>query len=103
MMPKTGRRIIVVDSQTYYWRIRRKPTYSQGAFASELTFSVQHYTGGAVLRVKTSGPRPDNWLQKAGIAVTPATVAAAIKQAFVLGWCADEAGPVFELTLSSSD
>lgn len=101
MIPKTGSRTIVVDHQKYHWRVRKKPTYSQGAFATELTFSVQHTNGGAVLRVKTHGPRPDNWLQKVGVVVTPVIVEAAIRQAYEQGWCADKAGPVFELTLSS--
>jgi len=99
-MPKTGCRIVVVDNQKYRWRIRRKPTYCQAAFACPLTFSIQHSDGGSLLLVEAEGPRPDNWVEKPSVVVTPAIVAAAIRQARTCGWRAGEVGPMFELKLN---
>jgi hypothetical protein len=99
-MRKIGSRALVVDGQRYRWRVRRSPTYVQGAYAAALTFSVQREDGGSVLRVVADGPRPDNWLERPGAIITPAVVAGAIRRARACGWRAGEVGPVFELALA---
>src|SRR4051794_28118986 len=85
-MRKIGSRRVEVDGQTYLWRVRRSPTYAQAAFATALTFTVQHAGGGSVLVVTCDRPRPDNWLGRPGVIVTPAIVAACIREA-TAGWC----------------
>jgi hypothetical protein len=85
-MPKVGSRHITVDGERYRWRIRSSPTYEQGAYASALTFSVQHEGGDSVWLVGAGGPRPDNWLRYHGAVITPAIVAAAIRKAIASGW-----------------
>jgi hypothetical protein len=100
-MRKAGSGSLVVDGQWYRWRVRRSPTYAQGAYATALTFSVQREDGGAVLLVVANGPRPDNWLGRSGAIITPAVVAGAIRRALAAGWRAEESGPAFELVLTA--
>lgn len=98
---KVGSRLLVLDGVQYRWRVRRSPTYSQAAYATALTFSVQREDGGALLLVVGNAPRPDNWLDLPGAIVTPAVVAAAIRQALAGGWRAGEKGAPFTLTLGA--
>jgi hypothetical protein len=99
-MRKAGSRPLVVDGQRYRWRVRRSPTYSQGAYATALTFSVEREDGSSVLLVRTAGPRPDNWLNRPGSLVTPAVVADAIRAALGAGWRPMEPGPAFEFAVA---
>jgi hypothetical protein len=99
-MRKVGSRALMVDGQRYRWRVRRRPTYTQGAYGDPLTFSVQREDGGSVLWVVADGPRPDNWLARPGALITPAVVAKAIRRALVAGWRAGAAGAMFELAMA---
>jgi hypothetical protein len=56
-MRNVGSRPLVVDGRRYRWRVRRSPTFIQGAFATALTFSVQREDGGSVL---LPGVAPDD-------------------------------------------
>ena len=95
-LPNKGSRRIVVDDIAYRWRVRHKPTYGQGAFASELQFAVQRESfGRCTLSVILDQPRPDNWLGKPGAVVTPALV---LQQ----GWQASSAGSAFVLRLAAN-
>ena len=101
-LPSKGSRRIVVDDIAYRWRVRHKPTYGQGAFASELQFAVQRESfGRCTLSVILDQPRPDNWLNKPGAVVTPALVAQAVRQALQQGWQASSAGSAFVLQLAA--
>lgn len=97
---KAGSRPIVVDGQRYRWRVRRSPTYMQGAYAAALTFSVQREDGGSYLLVTASGPRPDNWLGRPGAVITPAAVAGVVRRALASGWQAGPGGRPFKLALA---
>jgi hypothetical protein len=99
-MRKTGSRVVVVNGQRYRWRVRRSPTYMQGAYATALTFSVQREDGGSVLMIVADGPRPDNWLGRTGAVITPAVVADAIGRALAAGWQTGPGGKPFELALA---
>jgi hypothetical protein len=95
---KKGTRGINVDGEEYRWRIRKKPTYDQGAFATAMTFAVEHSDAeGSTLIVTTTVPRPDNWLLKRSASVTPARVADAIRQALRCGWSPGVSGTPFIL------
>lgn len=103
-LPSKGSRRIVVDDIAYRWRVRHKPTYGQGAFASELQFAVQRESfGRCTLSVILDQPRPDNWLNKPGAVVTPALVAQAVRQALQQGWQASSAGSAFVLRLAADN
>ena len=97
-MRKTGSRPVVVDGRAYRWKVRRTPTYDQGAYASAMTITVQAVAGGAALTVYPGGPRPDHWLNLSGgpgVAVTPAYVADAVRRAIAQGWRPGQNGPPF--------
>src|SRR4051812_23323582 len=99
-MRKAGSRRVVVDGQTYLWRVRRSPTYSQANCWSPQQFTVQHAGGGAALVVVCRGPRQDNWFGRPGVVVTPRTVADSVRRAAAAGWRADGPDPTFTLVLS---
>jgi len=97
-LSKKGTRRINVDGEEYRWRIRQKPTYDQGAFATPMTFAVEHSGSAAsTLIVTTTVPRPDNWLLKPSASVTPARVADAVRQALRSGWSPAQPGSPFML------
>jgi hypothetical protein len=98
-MRKIGSRRIAVNGHFFLWRIRRTPTYCQGAFASVLCFAVEHIESGAVLSVVSDGPRPDNWLGIKGTIVTPKMVADCIQQAITSGWNPTESRKPYRLDL----
>ncbi|GGV19794.1 hypothetical protein GCM10010293_15150 [Streptomyces griseoflavus] len=59
---RKGSRRIVVDGTAYRWRLRGRPTYSQGLARSPCTFAVERAdTRGATLLVTTDQPHPSNW------------------------------------------
>jgi hypothetical protein len=100
---KTGSRRIVVDGIEYRWRVRRKSTYIQAAFACSFVVSVQvAEASGQVLHV-TAGARPDNWTQTPGEVVTPAPLAATIRAALKAGWKPAEPGSAFYFALTSEE
>ena len=98
-MRKTGSRRIAVNGHSFLWRIRRSPTYCQGAFASALCFAVEHIESGAVLTVVSDRPRPDNWLGVKGTIVTPKMVADCIREAISFGWNPTESRKPYRLDL----
>ena len=70
-LPVKGRRTILVDGTRFVWYVRRSPTYSQAIGASTMTLAVQKESGGQVLHVILTVPRPDNWLDSRDHSVTP--------------------------------
>ena len=98
-----GSRRITVDSASYRWSVRPRPTYAQALLESCLSFAVDMEGGGqTTLLVKTDTPRPDNWLGSLGNvsrAITPSVVERAIRQALVTGWQPGQCGSAFELTI----
>ena len=103
-IPQKGSRTIIVDGMRYLWRIRRKPTYCEGAFADPFSVAVQRedLPSGSVLLLATSFPRPDNWLGRAFQVVTPAMVAVSIKRALADGWRPERRGPCFKHPLCAN-
>ena len=87
-IPTRGRRFVRVGDVDYVWRIRKKPTYLQGAFHSSMTLAVQPYGVDArnVLVVNLRISRPDNWISPHQTAVTPSTVREMIVGALAIGW-----------------
>jgi hypothetical protein len=87
-IPKKGRRIVRVGDAEYAWRIRRKPTYLQGALQTPMTLAVQpcDLDARSVLVVSLSVSRPDNWISPHQTAVKPAMVREMISGAIASGW-----------------
>lgn len=95
-LARKGSRRIVVDGTVYRWRIRHKPSYSQGLTWEPLTYAVEQVdTAGTVLVVKTSQPHPSNWIGAPAVAVTPADVADGIRTALARGWSPGSPGKPF--------
>ncbi len=92
-----------MDGRSYRWRVRPDPTDTEGAHAGALTFTVHAEDGGSVLMVEPGGPRPDNWLGRRGVVVTPAVAAAAVRRAIAAGWQPGELGSAFSLRYDPDD
>ncbi|MEV4567014.1 hypothetical protein AB0K12_24875 [Nonomuraea sp. NPDC049419] len=103
-MPKKGSRRITVGGGSYRWRVRRKPSYSQGNGWTPLTFAVERAEEpGNVLVVSLPCARPDNWLGHRTIPVTPALVAACVRRALERGWDPGRSGSAVTLEVSEDD
>nr|WP_079034066.1 MULTISPECIES: hypothetical protein [unclassified Streptomyces] len=99
---RKGSRRIVIDGTAYRWRLRGRPTYSQGLGWSPCTFAVGHAdTAGMTLVVTTDQPHPSNWLDHEARPVLPSAVAAAVRLALRAGWAPTEPGPPFHLDRSA--
>lgn len=100
---RKGSRQIVVDGDTYRWRIRPKSTYCQGNGWTPLTFAVEKAEApGTTLVVRTGRPHPGNWLGRPTAPVRPADVAKAIQLARIRGWEPLADGAPFILDLSTT-
>jgi hypothetical protein len=83
---KKGSRPIVVDGETYRWRIRRRPTHDQSNWTA-LVVAVQHTAGnGSNLIIHMPFARPDNYTGMPSGIVTPAVAARCIRDALGQGW-----------------
>ncbi|WP_078869061.1 hypothetical protein [Streptomyces sp. NRRL B-1347] len=99
---RKGARRIMVDGTAYRWRLRHRPTYSQGVAWSPCTFAVEHAdTPGTTLLVATHQPHPSNWIGHEAKPVLPSDVAQAIERALHEGWTPTASGPPFRLDLST--
>ncbi|MGC4117768.1 MAG: hypothetical protein QM765_25075 [Myxococcales bacterium] len=87
-LPSKGSRRVRVGAAEYRWRIRKRPTYHQGAFEGPMVLAVQSCAEGAhsVLVVNLRVSRPDNWLSPHQTAVTPKVVREIVTAAHVAGW-----------------
>ncbi|WP_027015943.1 hypothetical protein [Comamonas composti] len=102
-LPRKGRRRIVVDGSAYLWRIRQRPTYTQGLASAGLSFAVQQESSPAcTLLVSLQTPRPDNWMGLEGAIVTSALVARTIRLALAQGWRPERSGSALCLQLDDS-
>jgi hypothetical protein len=104
-IPRKGSRIVTVHGLQYRWRIRHKPTYCEGAFASHFSVAVERVdeTSRCVLLLKTQVPRPDNWLGQASVSVKPNMIAESIKGALAHGWQPENCGAAFEYPLATKE
>lgn len=102
-LTRKGSRLIVVDGDTYRWRIRHKPSYCQGNGWTPLTFAVEDATApGTTLVVRTNQPHPGNWMQLPTKPVLPSDVAYAIRTARAQGWSPRTNGSPFLLELADA-
>jgi hypothetical protein len=98
---RKGSRQIVVDGITYRWRVRRKPTYSQGNGWTPLTFAVEDATApGTTLVARTGRAHTRNWRGLPTKPVAPADVVLAIRTARSQGWTPAASGLPFLLELA---
>ncbi|KAF5994572.1 hypothetical protein ACIQWL_18120 [Streptomyces mirabilis] len=99
---RKGSRRIVVDGRAYRWRLRGRPTYSEGLAWSPCTFAVEHADNpGTTLVVTTNQPHPSNWIGREAEPVLPSGVAAAVRLALRAGWTPTAPGSAFRLDQSA--
>jgi hypothetical protein len=99
---KKGSRYLDIDGITYRWRLRGRPTYSQGNCWGNMTFAVElAEEPGATLVVDTGRPHTANWLNAPTGAVLPTEVARAVRKALAMGWRPGHRGSAFKLDLSA--
>ncbi|WP_173127558.1 hypothetical protein [Kibdelosporangium persicum] len=98
---KKGSRYLDVDGVTYRWRLRGRPTYSQGNVWGPLRFAVElAEQPGATLVVTTNQPHPSNWMGAPARPVLPSHVARAVRTALAEGWQPASPGKPFPLDQS---
>ncbi len=87
-LPKKGSRVIEIESGSYRWLIRKKPTYAQGIAHGTLMVAIEDTRDDArgVLLVDTQIFRPDNWVKPNQTAVTPSVIRKMIQGAIKEGW-----------------
>ncbi len=86
-LAKRGSRRIVVDGVSYRWRLRKRPTPDQRTGRTPLIVAVAADIGeGPALIVRLHRLHPANQIGHRSRAVTPAQVAAAIRQGLAEGW-----------------
>jgi hypothetical protein len=87
-LPRKGSRLVRVGEYEYAWRIRKKPTYMQGAFQAPMRVAVQRSNppSHGVLVVDLVVSRPDNWISPHQTSVTPALIRDIIARAIATGW-----------------
>jgi hypothetical protein len=62
-MLKKGSRLLIVDGIEYRWRVRNKPTYSQGLTSSPLILAIEQASNpGAKLVAELPSAHPSNWM-----------------------------------------
>jgi hypothetical protein len=98
-IPRKGSRRITVDGQTYLWRVRGKPTYSQALAWTPLMVGVeQEGVRGSTLIIRLDAAHPSNWVNAPRKAVTPGVVEAHIRTALKQGWEPTARGAQFCIT-----
>jgi hypothetical protein len=100
---KKGSCAVVVDGDSYRWRVRHKPSYCQANGWTPQTFAVEDAaTPGTTLVVRTGQPHTGNWLGLPTAPVLPADVAKAIQLAQLRAWAPTATGSPFILNLSDT-
>lgn len=97
-IPRTGARTVSQGEHRYRWYVRRKPTYSQGAFSAAMKVAIERIgvDHGTVLLVDLRVSRPDDWIDPHQTALTPAIVRKIIASALDAGWLPAGKGSAFE-------
>lgn len=101
---KKGSRRITVDGIEYRWRIRRKPSYTQGLCWAPMTYAVEAVSGSqsdTILIVTSGQAHPSNWVGVETEPIRPAHVAASIREARGQGWDPTRGGSSFRLDRST--
>jgi hypothetical protein len=99
---KKGSRYLDIDGTTYRWRLRGRPTYSQGIGESPMTFAVELAENpGSTLVVTTNQPHTANWFRAPANPILPSHVAHAVHIAIAQGWRPEQRGSAFQLDQSA--
>ena len=103
-IPRRGSRRIVVDEESYRWRLRRRPTLAQRQGNTPLLIAIAaEESEGPAMVVRLQARHPRNRVAFFSEAVTPAAVARYIREGLAAGWAPRQRGPLFTLEPASSD
>ncbi|MBX3184635.1 MAG: hypothetical protein KF915_18545 [Polyangiaceae bacterium] len=106
-IPRKGSRTLTHAGHHYRWYVRRKPTYTQGAFKAPMTVAIERVADapGTILLVDLIVSRPDNWLTPHQTALKPATIRAIIQAALEGDWDPETQGNAhpFEYSLITDE
>jgi hypothetical protein len=95
---KKGSRKIIVDSTSYRWNIRRKPTHRQGDYSSCVTAAVELLENpGATLSIEFFWNQYNNY-DGTQFPVTPKDIELSIREALSKGWQPEKPGSTFHCT-----
>ena len=87
-----------MDGESFRWRVRSRPTYDQAVFEGSMTVAIELASPpGCPLVVDLPRSHPGNWLGDSSPPVTPAEVAALVRQGLRAGWQPTESGSAFKL------
>lgn len=99
---KKGSRILDIDGVEYRWRLRGRPTNSQGNACVPMYFAAElAEEPGSTLVVRTSHTHPGNWVGAPATPILPGEVAKAVRAALAGGWRPAQRGKQFLLDLSA--
>ncbi len=97
-IPKKGARVIMIDGIKYRWRVRNRPTYSQGLLQSGVVLAVEVAENqGSTLIVELSQWHKSNWLNAESEPILPSVVETSIRRALFEGWQSTLNGKQFHL------
>jgi hypothetical protein len=96
-IPKRGSRRIEVDGEAFLWRVRKRPTADQRSGRTPLLIAIASEQGGPALIVRCLFSHPSNEVALHAEAVTPAQVAAYVREGKRAGWAPTKPGRAFEL------
>ena len=98
-LPKKGSRNIVIEGVGYRWRVRKKPSYSQGIEEKGLLLAVEDAThAGSTLVVELPQTHPSSWITVEAVPVTPSDVERLVRLALRLGWRPTQPGTTFTVS-----
>ncbi|MFM7204109.1 MAG: hypothetical protein ACKO6N_25285 [Myxococcota bacterium] len=103
-LTRSGSRKIIHEGVAYRWTVRPRPTYAQGLAQSGLCVGVELWENpGQTLHIELPVARPGNWMAAPGYVVTPAELARWILLALLRGWCPQQRGSTFRMTIEEKD
>ena len=97
-LPRKGSRTVVIDGVNYRWRVRHRPSFTQGIAENNLLLAVETAEEpGSKLVIVLPQAHPNNWMGGEAAAVLPSDVEHYIRAALKAGWKPKSPGGTFLL------
>ncbi len=82
---KKGLRAIVVEDETFYWKVRRKVSHNEGHNV-EYAIPIQHESEGRLLFVYVGFCRSEDYGRESIASISPKLIRRKILEGIALGW-----------------